>query len=572
MGHSPLGHLACPGGAGFLDGYKRILIAQKPLFAALSKWEPRRFLRSEVDPAVPPITDFPLSPSQAAAFDALLQALSVGRIVHLRSATGLGKTTLLKRLQQKLGGVYLTNKELMETAATKHPQQLEDVCYSVLLKAMKANDLIFVDDFDLLQQIFCCNHFYPRSHFIGVPMLLLCEYAEAAKKKLVFAAHDLPGPAERRSYAVELSKFQVADYACVAGTLLGPNAAKAIDFAKVFRFAPKLHAHQIRSACEWLLATQPEEINTERFIDYLRSKRLASNVNLEEVETVDLSQLKGVDDVLRSLGRNIVLPLENDELASELGLRAKRGVLLYGPPGTGKTTVGRALAHRLKGKFFLIDGTFIAGTDDFYDRVHHVFEAAKENAPSVIFLDDADAIFEDGEERGLYRYLLTMLDGLENEGAGRITLILTAMDLAHLPPALVRSGRVELWLEMKLPDAEARGQILRQHLSGLPGNLQTVRDEDVVAVTEGFTGADLKRLVEDAKALYAYDRAALKKPQDFTSYLLTASKGLRDNKRRFAEASASFNAANAARDTNHSQDKAAAMFALQMEQATRENS
>lgn len=498
-----------------------------------------------------------------------MQAVKVGRVVHLRGGIGLGKTTLLKKLHQNLGGVYLTNRELMEAAAGKHPHQLEDVCYSVLLKAMKGNDIVFVDDFDQLQRLFGCNQFYERSHFIDVPMLLLCEYAEATGKKLVIAAHDLPSSAERRSFAVELSKFQVADYARVAETWLGSDRVKAIDFAKIFRFAPKLHAHQIRSACEWLVATQPEEINTERFIEYLRSKRLAGNVNLEEVEAVDLSQLKGVDDVLRSLGRNIVLPLENDELASELGLRAKRGVLLYGPPGTGKTTIGRALAHRLKGKFFLIDGTFIAGTSDFYERVHHVFEAAKENAPSVIFLDDADAIFEDGEERGLYRYLLTILDGLESEGAGRICLILTAMDLAHLPPALVRSGRVELWLEMKLPDAEARGLILRQHLSTLPANLQTVREEDAVAVTEGFTGADLKRLVEDAKALYAYDRAALKTPQDFTSYLLTASEGLRDNKRRFAEAGASLNVA---RDASHPSDKAAAMFAWQMEQATRENS
>ena len=62
------------------------------------------------------------------------------------------------------------------------------------------------------------------------------------------------------------------------------------------------------------------------------------------------------------LETNIVLPLENDALANEFKLRSKRGVLLYGPPGTGKTTVGRAMAHRLKGKFFLIDGTFIAGT------------------------------------------------------------------------------------------------------------------------------------------------------------------------------------------------------------------
>src|SRR5204863_6171444 len=198
-------------------------------------------------------------------------------------------------------------------------------------------------------------------------------------------------------------------------------------------------------------------------------------------QTVDLKDLKGVDDVLRDLEINIVLPLENDELAGRFRLRSKRGVLLYGPPGTGKTTVGRALAHRLKGKFFLIDGTFIAGTNEFYHKINQVFESAKDNAPSVIFIDDADAIFEDGEERGLYRYLLTMIDGLESESAGRVCVMMTAMDVARLPPALVRSGRVELWLEMKLPGAQARAHIFSALLAGLPEELRAADAPRLVA-------------------------------------------------------------------------------------------
>jgi ATP-dependent 26S proteasome regulatory subunit len=92
---------------------------------------------------------------------------------------------------------------------------------------------------------------------------------------------------------------------------------------------------------------------------------LASNVDLSEVQPVSLRDLQGVDSVIESLEANIVLPLENDELATEFGLKPKRGVLLAGPPGTGKTTVGRALAHRLQSKFFIIDGTFISGTQHF---------------------------------------------------------------------------------------------------------------------------------------------------------------------------------------------------------------
>ena len=188
------------------------------------------------------------------------------------------------------------------------------------------------------------------------------------------------------------------------------------------------------------------------------------------------------------------------------GLQPKRGVLLAGPPGTGKTTIGRALARRLKSKFFLLDGTVISGTPDFFQRVHHIFEAAKQNAPAVIFIDDSDVIFESGNDAGLYRYLLTMLDGLESASAGRICLMMTAMDVGNLPPALVRSGRIELWLETRLPAVEARAAILRDHCGRLPAAIGDVDVEALAAATEGLAGADLKRVVEDGKLLFAFDR------------------------------------------------------------------
>jgi ATP-dependent 26S proteasome regulatory subunit len=167
-----------------------------------------------------------------------------------------------------------------------------------------------------------------------------------------------------------------------------------------------------------------------------------------------------------------------------------------------------------------------------------VFEAAKDNAPSVIFIDDADAIFEDGEEAGLYRYLLTMLDGLESESAGRICVMMTAMNVGNLPAALTRSGRVELWLEMKLPDAEARAQILTRHVAELPVEMRKVDITALVLATEAFTGADLKRLVEDGKAVYAYDKAKRFDLKEPTDYFLKAVDGVRENKQRYADAEA----------------------------------
>src|SRR5205823_4822649 len=159
-------------------------------------------------------------------------------------------------------------------------------------------------------------------------------------------------------------------------------------------------------------------------------------------------------------------------------------------------------------KFFLIDGTVISGTPDFFRRVHQIFEAAKQNAPSIIFIDDSDVIFESGQDAGLYRYLLTMLDGLESASAGRVCVMVTAMDVGSLPPALLRSGRIELWLETRLPDEAARAAILRDQLRRLPRPIALADVELLAAASHNLTGADLKAVVEDGKLAYAHDRVS----------------------------------------------------------------
>ncbi len=476
-----------------------------------------------------------LTPAQETSLNVLKYALSAGNLLLLTSHTGRGRTTILRHLHQETGGGFVTSKEFLDQSGSRHPLSLEEALHASIASALQQHDLVYVDDVDLIHDATSSCHFYPRGQYIETAMLELTRLAAAKGKKLIVSTDGSVASAfATRSFSVSIPKFGPRDYACLLEAFLGPEAAASLDCDKIFRFAPKLTAHQIKAACDWLLPQGP--FDTGQFIEYLRSQRLASNVDLAEVQNVDLADLQGVDDVLRSLDIHIVLPLENDVLANDLALRPKRGVLLYGPPGTGKTTIGRALAHRLRGKFFLIDGTFIAGTSNFYDRIHRVFEAAKDNSPAVIFIDDADAIFEDGEERGLYRYLLTMLDGLESEGTARVCVMMTAMNLNHLPPALVRSGRVELWLEMKLPDAAARDRILQKHLANLPEPLSVINRTRIMEVTDGFTGADVKRLVEDAKSLYAFDRANQNDPRSGTEYFEEAAAGVRENKQRYETA------------------------------------
>ncbi len=481
-----------------------------------------------------------LCPAQKHALDGLLEALPIGNVLVLYGETGMGKTTVLREFHRRAGGVFLTIKDFVDAMQHRHPLALEECFEQLLLKELQANDIVILDDFQLIECVAGgCSGAYPRRGFLDAPLTSLAAYVVESEKKLVLGHDGSPStPIYQRTFFSGIGEFKVEDYAALCRAYLD-SAVELLDFKKIHRFAPKLNAHQLRATCLWLRGhSEWEQQATEAFIEFLRSKHLVSNVDLGEVQPVDLRDLKGVDDVLERLEASIVLPLENDALATELELKPKRGVLLVGPPGTGKTTVGRALAHRLRSKFFLLDGTMISGTGDFYNRVHRLFEAAKQNAPSILFIDDTDAIFESGEELGLYRYLLTMLDGLESESAGRICVMMTAMDVGNLPPALVRSGRIELWLEMSLPNEEARDAILREHLKRLPASVGQVDVPPLVVATDGFTGADLKRLVEDGKGLFAYDKARGLPLRPPTDYFLAAVEAVRSNREKYAAADA----------------------------------
>jgi len=448
---------------------------------------------------------------------------------------GMGKSTILKQLHAAHGGALLTAAEFLVQLEARHPLAIEEAFLATIRRAFASTNLVIFDDLHLIAKVDSGCGSYPRPGLQDAPAETLLAEAAAAGKTLVFAANcQAPAPISRLAWCFGIREFAAADYAEICRAYLEPEVAARLDYGKIHRFASRLNAGQLRRACIWL--GRHGTPGTEEFIEYLRSAGLASNVQLGEVQKVDLRDLKGIDDLIASLEANVVLPLENDSLAEELDLKPKRGILLAGPPGTGKTTVGRALAHRLKSKFFLVDGTFIAGTAGFYQGISHVFEAAKQNAPSIVFIDDTDVIFEEGEEYGLYRYLLTMLDGLESASSGRVCVIMTAMDVGSLPAALVRSGRIELWLETRLPDEEARAAILREHLGKLPAPLGRADPSGLAVQTEDLTGADLKRVVEDGKVLFAYDKVRGLGLRPAEEYFLTAVRTVRDNKRCYEDA------------------------------------
>jgi len=477
-----------------------------------------------------------LIPTQQLAFAQIEKNVAEGRPVVFMSRAAGGRTTILQALHAKLGGSFVTPKDFIEASMDRDPLALDETVYAVLSAHLAKHDVVIVDDFHFIASVSCCAHANPRPNFVAAALVPIADLARARGKTLVIGSEDtmIPGLFGRVP-SVGLQPFTIDDYTALANDSLGERASR-LDFKKVHRFAPNLSARQLSNSFD---AFQNDDaLETDRFITYLRDRHMVSNVDLGEVQPVDLHDLKGLDDVIEALEANIILPLEDSALAEELNLKPKRGVLIAGPPGTGKTTIGRALAHRLKSKFFLVDGTVISGTPHFYQIVQHIFEAAKRNAPAIIFVDDSDVIFETGQETGLYRYLLTMLDGLESTSAGRVCLMMTAMDVGALPPALVRSGRVELWLETRLPDIQARGAIFSDLCVNLPPAFGTVDIDNLAEATEALTGADLKRVVEDGKLLFAFARTQNARMEPSTTYFLRAVETVRRNKEQYAEAEA----------------------------------
>ncbi|MBI3071361.1 MAG: CDC48 family AAA ATPase [Deltaproteobacteria bacterium] len=211
----------------------------------------------------------------------------------------------------------------------------------------------------------------------------------------------------------------------------------------------------------------------------------------------------GLRKEIRRVREMVELPLRFPQIFERLGINAPKGVLLHGPPGTGKTLLARAVAHETEAAFISVSGPEVI--HKFYGeseaKLRGIFEQASKNAPCIIFLDELDAIAPKREnvqgdvEKRVVAQLLALMDGLESRGQ---VIVIGATNLPNvLDPALRRPGRFDREIEIGIPDANARREILDIHTRGMP----LADDVDIAklsAITHGFVGADLEALCREA--------------------------------------------------------------------------
>lgn len=222
--------------------------------------------------------------------------------------------------------------------------------------------------------------------------------------------------------------------------------------------------------------------------------------NLVDVSYEDIGGLK---DEVKKVREMIEIPLKRPELFDKLGIAPPKGVLMHGPPGTGKTLLAKAVASESDAHFIAINGPeimskYVGGSEE---NLREYFEEAEENAPSIIFIDELDAIAPKREdtqgetERRTVAQLLTLMDGLKSRG--QVVVIGATNRPDSLDQALRRPGRFDREIEIGVPDSEEREEILEIHTRNMP-LAEDVDLHKLASTTHGFVGADLESLCKEA--------------------------------------------------------------------------
>jgi len=246
-------------------------------------------------------------------------------------------------------------------------------------------------------------------------------------------------------------------------------------------------------------------------VNVLPSAKDPSVQGMEVIESpdVDYKMIGGLNEQIEEIREVVELPLTAPERFKRMGVEPPKGVLLTGLPGTGKTQLAKAVANRTSATFIRVVGSELVQKyiGEGARRVRELFALAKEKAPSILFIDELDAVaarrVEDGTsgEREVQRTMMQLLaeiDGFNPRGDVKIIGATNRPDI--LDPALLRPGRFDRIIEIPLPDMEARKEIFKIHTSKMKLG-KGVKLDDLAALTENASGADIRAISTEAGML-----------------------------------------------------------------------
>ncbi|HVP94044.1 MAG TPA: proteasome-activating nucleotidase [Methanoregulaceae archaeon] len=245
-------------------------------------------------------------------------------------------------------------------------------------------------------------------------------------------------------------------------------------------------------------------------------------MELDESPSITFRQIGGLQKEIEEVRESVEYPLTKPQIFEKIGVEPPKGILLYGPPGTGKTLIAKAVAHQAKATFIRMSGSELVHKyiGEGAQLVRELFSLARERAPSIVFIDEIDAVgstrTNDGtsgsaEVQRTLMQLLAEMDGFNNRGDVRIMAATNRVDM--LDPALLRPGRFDRIIEIPLPDRDARLEILKIHSAKL--SLAGVSLEEIADQTENTTGAELQAICREAGMIAVRKEADVVKSEDF---------------------------------------------------------
>ena len=246
-------------------------------------------------------------------------------------------------------------------------------------------------------------------------------------------------------------------------------------------------------------------------------------MEIEEAPEISYLEIGGLENQIREIRETVELPLLKPDLFLEVGIEPPKGVLLTGLPGTGKTLCARAVAHETNATFIRIIGSELVQKfiGEGARLVREIFMLAKEKAPSIIFIDELDAVgchrldiatSGDREVQRTLMQLLSELDGFETRGQVAVLGATNRPDI--LDPALLRPGRFDRIIKFPVPDENSRREIFRIHTRGM-NVISNLHFDNLVISTKGKTGADIKAICTEAGMFAIRDNRVCVEQDDF---------------------------------------------------------